>query len=157
MSPSKKKVQTVLRQSVNRLLGQQNSQGCWSFPVHLGSHYIWLYALFLEWLRFREFSFRLDLNRLAGILPKLQLPGGSWRQPREPAVHSGDINATLINYAALKLFGASISTADVRPALDSARQFTLNAGGIDSTNQFTKTFRRFSARGAGTIFGKPLT
>jgi hypothetical protein len=68
MSLSKQKVQPLLKKSVKTLLDQQDSQGCWSFPAHLGSHYISLYALFLEWLRLRGFSSRLDLNRLAGFL-----------------------------------------------------------------------------------------
>ena len=132
------KVQPLLKKSVKTLLDQQDSQGCWSFPAHLGSHYISLYALFLEWLRFRGFSSRLDLNRLAGILLKAQLPDGSWRQARDPALPSGDINATVLNYAALKFFRTSISTANVEPAIHSARKFILEAGGIDSVNQFTK-------------------
>ena len=140
MSSSKQRVQTILKQSVDTLLGQQDSQGRWSFPAHLGSHYISLYALFLEWLRFRGFSSRLNLNRLAGILLQAQLPDGSWKQARDPALLSGDLNATVLNYAALKFFRTSISTANVEPAIHSARQFILDAGGIDSTNQFTKTF-----------------
>ena len=134
------KVRPILEQSVKALLEQQDRQGCWSFPAHLGSHYISLYALFLEWLRFRGFSSRLDLNRLAGILLETQLPDGSWRQARDPALPSGDINATVLNFAALKFFRASISTANVQPAMAAARRFILAAGGIDSTNQFTKTF-----------------
>ena len=134
------KVKPLLKKSIDTLLDQQDSQGCWSFPAHLGSHYTSLYALFLEWLRFRGFSSRLDLNRLAGILLKAQLPDGSWRQARDPALPSGDINATVLNYAALKFFKSSISVADVRPAMDSARKFILETGGIDSVNQFTKTF-----------------
>ena len=134
------KVQLLLKKSVKTLLDQQDGHGCWSFPAHLGSHYISLYALFLEWLRFRGFSSRLDLNRLAGILLKAQLPDGSWRQARDPALPSGDINATVLNYAALKFFRTSISTANVEPAIQSAREFILEAGGIDSVNQFTKTF-----------------
>ena len=74
MSFMQHEVKPLLKKSVNTLLDQQDSQGCWSFPAHLGSHYISLYALFLEWLRFRGFSSRLDLNRLAGILLKAQLP-----------------------------------------------------------------------------------
>jgi squalene-hopene/tetraprenyl-beta-curcumene cyclase len=140
MSLTNQKVQPTLRKSVTVLLEQQDRQGCWSFPAHLGSHYISLYALFLEWLRFRGFSSRLDLNRLARILLETQLPDGSWRQARDPALSSGDINATVINYAALKFFSNSISTANVRPAMDAARRHILAAGGIDSTNQFTKTF-----------------
>jgi squalene-hopene/tetraprenyl-beta-curcumene cyclase len=140
MSLTNQKVQPILRKSVTVLLEQQDRQGCWSFPAHLGSHYISLYALFLEWLRFRGFSSRLDLNRLARILLETQLPDGSWRQARDPALSSGDINATVINYAALKFFSNSISTANVRPAMDAARRHILAAGGIDSTNQFTKTF-----------------
>jgi squalene-hopene/tetraprenyl-beta-curcumene cyclase len=122
------------------LLEQQDTRGCWSFPAHLGSHYISLYALFLEWLRFRGFSSRLDLNRLAEILLETQLPDGSWRQARDPALTSGDINATVLNYAALKFFRSSISAADVRPAMAAARSFILRVGGIDATNRFTKTF-----------------
>ncbi len=140
MGLAKQKAQTILKQSVDALLEQQDSQGCWSFPAHLGSHYISLYALFLEWLRFRGFSSRLDLNRLAGILLETQLPDGSWRQARDPARPSGDINATVINYAALKFFQASISTANMQPAMGAAKRFILAAGGIDATNQFTKTF-----------------
>ena len=134
------KVQPLLKKSVKTLLDQQDSQGCWSFPAHLGSHYISLYALFMEWLRFRGFSSRLDLNRLAGSFWKTQLPDGSWKQARDPALPSGDINATVLNYAALKFFRNSISTANVEPAMESARKFILAAGGIDSANQFTKTF-----------------
>ena len=137
---TKQKVRPILKKSVEALLEQQDRQGCWSFPAHLGSHYISLYALFLEWLRFRGFSSRLDLNRLARILLETQLPDGSWRQARDPARPSGDLNATVVNYAALKFFRTSISTANVEPAIHSARKFILEAGGIDSVNQFTKTF-----------------
>jgi len=133
-------VKLLLEKSVRTLLDHQDSQGCWSFPAHLGSHYISLYALFLEWLRFPDFSSRLDLNRLATILLKDQLPDGSWRQARDPALPSGDLNATVLNYAALKFFRSSISSADVAPALHSAREFILAAGGIDCVNQFTKSF-----------------
>lgn len=136
----RRKVQSVLKASVKGLLDQQDRQGGWSFPAHLGSHYISLYALFLEWLRFRGFSSRLDLNRLAKILLETQLPDGSWRQARDPLLPSGDINATVVNYAALKFFKNSISSANVPPALAAARNFILAAGGIDATNQFTKTF-----------------
>src|ERR1039458_6587968 len=102
----KQEARPILKKSVKALLEQQDRQGCWSFPAHLGSHYISLYALFLEWLRFRGFSSRLDLNRLARILLETQLPDGSWRQARDPALPSGDINATVLNYAALKFFRA---------------------------------------------------
>jgi len=136
----RQKVEPILKKSVKALLEQQDRQGCWSFPAHLGSHYISLYALFLEWLRFRGFSSRLDLNRLARILVETQLADGSWKQARDPALSSGDINATVLNYAALKFFRNSISAANVQPAMDAARRFILAAGGIDSTNQFTKTF-----------------
>jgi hypothetical protein len=85
MDLTKQKVEPILKKSVKALLEQQDRHGCWSFPAHLGSHYISLYALFLEWLRFRGFSSRLDLNRLARILLETQLPDGSWRQARDPA------------------------------------------------------------------------
>jgi squalene-hopene/tetraprenyl-beta-curcumene cyclase len=140
MRLAKQKVQPILKRSLDTLLEQQDRQGCWSFPAHLGSHFISFYALFLEWLGFRGFSSRLDLNRLARILLETQLADGSWRQARDPMLPSGDINATMLNYAALKSFRASISTANVQPALDAAKRFILAAGGIDSTNQFTKTF-----------------
>ena len=136
----KQKVEPILKKSVEALLEQQDRQGCWSFPAHLGSHYISLYALFLEWLRFRGFSSLLNLNQLARILLETQLADGSWKQARDPAIPSGDINATALNYAALKFFRASISVANVEPAIEAARRFILAAGGIDATNQFTKTF-----------------
>ncbi len=151
------KVRPILNQSVKALLEQQDRQGGWSFPAHLGSHYISLYALFLEWLRFRGFSSRLNLNRLAGILLETQLSDGSWRQARDPARSSGDINATVLNYAALKFFRASISTANVQPAMAAAKKFILAAGGIDATNQFTKTFLAlFGLRGWEEIRRDPL-
>jgi squalene-hopene/tetraprenyl-beta-curcumene cyclase len=136
----KERVEPILKKSVKSLLEQQDDKGCWSFPAHLGSHYISLYALFLEWMRFRGFSSRLYLNRLAGILLETQLPDGSWRQARDPALSSGDINASVLNYAALKFFKTSISVANVQPAMDKAGKFILASGGIDTTNQFTKTF-----------------
>jgi len=134
MSSMRRKVEPVLKESVKALLEQQDRRGCWSFPAHLGSHYISLYALFLEWLRFRGFSSRMDLNRLARILMETQLADGSWKQARDPALSSGDINATVLNYAVLKFFRNSISAANVRPAMEAARGFILAAGGIDSTN-----------------------
>lgn len=140
MCLTRQQAEPILEKSVKSLLDQQDRRGCWSFPAHLGSHYISLYALFLEWLRFRGFSSRLDLNRLAEILLETQLPDGSWRQARDPVLPSGDINATVLNYAALKFFRAAISTANVQPAMGAAKKFILAAGGIDSTNQFTKTF-----------------
>jgi squalene-hopene/tetraprenyl-beta-curcumene cyclase len=140
MCSTRQKAQPILKKSVAALLEQQDGQGCWSFPAHLGSHYISLYALFLEWLRFRGFSSLLNLNRLATILVETQLADGSWKQARDPAISSGDINATVLNYAALKFFKSSISDANVQPAMEAAREFILAAGGIDSTNQFTKTF-----------------
>jgi squalene-hopene/tetraprenyl-beta-curcumene cyclase len=136
----KQKVEPILEKSVRALLERQDRQGCWSFPAHLGSHYISLYALFMEWLRFRGFSSRLDLNRLAKILLETQLPDGSWKQARDPALSSGDLNATVLNYAALKFFRNSLAAADLQPAMETARRFILAAGGIDATNQFTKTF-----------------
>jgi squalene-hopene/tetraprenyl-beta-curcumene cyclase len=148
----KQKVELILKKSVEALLAQQDQQGCWSFPAHLGSHYISLYALFLEWLRFRGFSSRLDLNRLATLLVTTQLADGSWKQARDPALLSGDINATVINYAALKFFRTSISATRVQASTDAAREFILKAGGIDSTNQFTKTFLAlFGLRGWAEI------
>lgn len=148
MSLTREKLQNILKQSVDTLVEQQDKQGRWSFPAHLGTHYISLYALFLEWLRFRGFSSRLDLNRLAEILLKTQLPDGSWRQARDPLLPSGDLNATVINYAALKFFRTSFPAADVRPAMQAASRFIQMAGGINATNQFTKTFLAlFGVRG----------
>ena len=134
------KVKPILQRSAKLLLEQQNSHDCWSFPAHLGSHYISLYALFLEWLRFRGFSSRLNLNRLATILVETQLADGSWKQARDPTTRSGDLNATVLNYAALKFFRTSISVVNVQPALAAAGKFILAAGGMDATNQFIKTF-----------------
>ena len=101
-------MEPILQKSATFLLAKQDRQGCWSFPAHLGSHYISLYALFLEWLRVRGFASRLNLNRLATILVETQLADGSWKQARDPTIHSGDINATVLNYAALKFFRTSI-------------------------------------------------
>ena len=133
-------VEPALRESVGFLLGQQDRNGCWSYPAHLGSHYISLYALFLEWFRVRGFSSRLDLNRLGAILVDTQLPDGSWRQARDPALPSGDINATVLNYAALKFFRGSMTAPHAQAAMAAARGFILAAGGIDSANQLTKAF-----------------
>src|ERR1035438_9539728 len=33
-------VEPILKKSVESLLEHQDKQGCWSFPAHLGSHYI---------------------------------------------------------------------------------------------------------------------
>ena len=123
-----RKIAPILKNSAQLLLEQQDSEGCWSFPAHLGTHYISLYALFLEWLRFRGFSSRLNLNQLATILVETQLADGSWKQARDPAIHSGDINATVLNYAALKFFTTSISVVNVQPALAAARKFILAPG-----------------------------
>jgi squalene-hopene/tetraprenyl-beta-curcumene cyclase len=130
----------TLRKAVESLLGEQDERGAWSYPAHLGTHYVSLYALFLEWLRCRGFSSRLNLNRLARLLLATQLPDGSWKQARDPSLATGDLNATVINYAALKFFRRSISVGPVQPALEAARRYIRAAGGLDATNQFTKVF-----------------
>ncbi|MGO9201498.1 MAG: hypothetical protein ACLQM8_13325, partial [Limisphaerales bacterium] len=43
----------------------------------------------------------------------------SWRQARDPALPSGDINATVLNYAALKFFRTSICS-EAPPQTDEA-------------------------------------
>ena len=137
---TRQSIDPILKKAVKYLLEQQDDRGCWSFPAHLGMHYISLYALFLEWLRCRGFSSRLDLNRLARLLLENQLPDGSWKQARDPSLTSGDINATVINYAALKFFRRSISIPNLQPVLQAASGYIRASGGIDATNQFTKTF-----------------
>ena len=136
----RRNIEEALRQSVKTLLEQQDRNGCWSFPAHLGSHYISLYALFLEWLRFRGFSSQLNLNRLGRILLETQLPDGSWRQARDPLRPSGDINATVLNYAALKFFQNSISIGSVQPAMERPEPSFSQPAALMPTNQFTKTF-----------------
>src|SRR5208283_5119586 len=34
----KQKVELILKKSMEALMSQQDGQGCWSFPAHLGSH-----------------------------------------------------------------------------------------------------------------------
>lgn len=107
----------------------------WDMPSYLGIHYTSQYYLFLRWSG-REKNSALDTKRLRKELLELQLKPGSWMAVRDHLQDKGDINATIMNYAALKAMGEPPSS----PHMMAAKNWIVANGGIEKGSTFTKTF-----------------
>lgn len=125
---------TVERAQEN-LMNLQIDQKLWDMPSYLGMHYTAQYYLFLQWSG-RQKESTLDVNRLKKQLLNKQLPTGGWMTVRDHLKDIGDINASIMNYAALKAMGVSIESHE----LVKAREWIINAGGVEASSTFTKAF-----------------
>ena len=127
------KVNSVLSQAATQVRGLQEKDGSWNLPSYLGTHYLSQYYLFLEWMGARAGS-RLDEKRLRELLIKTQGENGSWIAINDANRDSSDLNATIINYAALKGMGENVDGL----VLSRAKAFILSRGGVQAASTFTK-------------------
>ncbi len=113
---------------------QKGSEGkdYWNLPSYLGTHYLSQYQLLLAWLG--QSSTRLNTLELRSRLAAEQLSDGSWYAIADTNLHSGDLNATILNYLALKAQGAPLESA----LMSKARAYILAKGGMEKASIFTK-------------------
>ncbi|HTV47242.1 MAG TPA: prenyltransferase/squalene oxidase repeat-containing protein [Phycisphaerae bacterium] len=128
----REKLVHVLACSQSRLLDRRIDGRTWNFNSHLGKHFISQYLVLTHW--FGRKAQGLDGNRLRRELIQTQLPDGSWQQIPDVNSCSGELNATVFNYWALKVLGAGPRNT----ALRTARKFILDRGGLKATALFTQ-------------------
>lgn len=131
----RQRAKDTVQKAQDNLMKLQIDGKYWDMPSYLGIHFTSQYYLFLRWSG-REKSSALDAKRLRNELVSLQLPQGSWMTVRDHLQEKGDINATLMNYAALKAMGEPPTTAP----MTAAKKWILDNGGIEKASTFTKTF-----------------
>ncbi len=131
---SRAAINVAIRQGIQNIESVRIDGSHWDLMPYLGTHYISQYALMLRWLGRTKTD--LDENRLKQELITSQLKDGSWQTVSDPNAASGDLNATIFNYWALKSMGIS----EVDPRLKRAWSFVINQGGIEKSSVFTKIF-----------------
>ncbi|MGK5086453.1 prenyltransferase/squalene oxidase repeat-containing protein [Bdellovibrionota bacterium FG-2] len=139
-APTRDDVAAVIEkaQKVNRSLREQDSTGkdFWNLPSYLGTHYLSQFHLLLSWLG--QKSTRLSPAILRSRLLNEQLADGSWYAIYDANLGAnpplGDLNATILNYVALKSQGMALDSDPLRKA----RTYILSRGGIEKSSIFTK-------------------
>ena len=131
----KQATKDVVSQAQENTLKLQINNKLWDMPSYLGLHYTSQYYLFLRWTG-REKQSALDSKRLRSEILNSQLPTGGWITVRDHLKDIGDINATIMNYAALKAMGEPSTSQPMAKA----RSWILKNGGIEKGSTFTKIF-----------------
>ena len=112
----------------------------WNFPLYMGANYVSQYYLMRFWLSAGPSTVaRLPMGdfpttQLKQILTTSQLPDGSWQQTPDPNLEHGNLDATIMNYWALKVMDSSQDS----PTLKLARQFIQEHGGLAKSSAFTR-------------------
>ncbi|MGZ3773430.1 MAG: prenyltransferase/squalene oxidase repeat-containing protein [Pseudobdellovibrionaceae bacterium] len=119
----------------------------WFYPLYLGSMYTSQYILLRHWL---ELSFqnnslkfnelppsRLNEEYFRKFLLQTQLKDGSWQIIYDANMRQGDLNTTILHYAALKVMVLNPDEA-VKEVLQKAKAFILKSGGVEKSSLFTK-------------------
>ncbi|MGK5085417.1 prenyltransferase/squalene oxidase repeat-containing protein [Bdellovibrionota bacterium FG-1] len=122
----------AVRTARTHVMASRTDNQYWNFPSYLGTHYISQYVLLSKWLSIPKSQ--LDPERLKDLVLRTQLADGSWYAVLDTNVHSGDLNATILNYWALKAMGLDPTSTP----LAHARQFILKHGGLEKSSLFIK-------------------
>lgn len=130
----KPELDDVIRSARDFLFSQRVAGDHWNYAAPWGQHYVSMYYIVLKWTG--RSSTVLDANRLRRELLATQRADGSWDAVADPAVPTGNIGATVINYLALKMLGESPQGH----ALQSARQWILANGGIEAGDSYEVIF-----------------
>lgn len=137
-------VNSTISSTQSQLMGNIIEDKYWFYPLYLGSMYTSQYILLRKWL---ELSFeqnslklhelppsRLNETYFKEFLIKTQLRNGSWQIIYDVNKPQGDINTTILHYAALKVMGFKGDSEILKKAKD----FILKSGGIEKSSLFTK-------------------
>ncbi|MGZ3768289.1 MAG: prenyltransferase/squalene oxidase repeat-containing protein [Bdellovibrio sp.] len=116
----------------------------WFYPLYLGSLYTSQYIILRKWLELSYENNSLKLHSLPpsrlneeyfkNFLIKTQLKDGSWQLIYDANERKGDINSTILHYAALKVLGFKPDSE----ILQKAKNYILKNGGIEKSSLFTK-------------------
>jgi squalene-hopene/tetraprenyl-beta-curcumene cyclase len=144
MASIKADIQKTLVSAQSQLLQSRVDNKFWNYPLYLGPMYTSQYVLLRHWL---ELSFannslkihdlpasRFNKEYFKNYLINSQMPDGSWQIIYDFNIMTGDINATILHYAALKIMGLSVND----PVLINAKKFILKKGGVKKASLFTK-------------------
>ena len=125
------RVEESLKKGVSNLLNRQQEDGSWSALNDLGHHQSAQRAILYQKLgRLSE----ADAEQSLKFLLSRQLEDGSW--PPYPHAEKGDLDATAIAYAGMKVCGVS----DDAPELKAAERWIDEHGGLDKTRIDMKLF-----------------
>lgn len=129
----------ALRRAGAYAVAHRATPDSWNMPLHMGVNYVVQYYLVRFWLRtdprFDESRLALvDEARLREVLLKTQLADGSWQPTTDPNLESGNLDAAVMNYWALKVSGADLES----DPMVRARRFIRNSGGLGRTSTFTR-------------------
>lgn len=137
-------VRSTIASTQSQLMANFVDNKYWFYPLYLGSMYTSQYVLLRHWL---ELSFendtlklhdlpfsRFNENYFKNFLEQSQLKDGSWQIIYDVNSRQGDLNTTILHYAALKVMGYK-ADAEI---LQKAKTFILKNGGIEKSSLFTK-------------------
>ena len=132
--------ETLRRAEVSTIAAEQDGDH-WNMPLYMGDNYVAQHYLMRFWLA-QDPGFDskilepLDEVRLRDELIKAQLEDGSWQPTLDPALSSGTLDATIMNYWTLKVMGLDPSGS----TLERARSFVVRHGGIEKASAFSRIF-----------------
>ena len=112
----------------------------WNFPLYMGANHVSQYYLFRIWLsagspEFARLQFQdFPIEKFRALLINSQLADGSWQATPEPNLEHGNLDATIMNYWALK----AMNFAEDSAAQAHARQFILQKGGLERASVFVR-------------------
>jgi squalene-hopene/tetraprenyl-beta-curcumene cyclase len=137
-------ISSTLALAQTQTLKLQVNKTYWNYPLYLGSMYTSQYILLRHWILRSSKNNRsydralpnspLDENKFKTELLDTQRTDGSWPIIFDSNTLRGDLNATILHYASLKVMG--LKPTDT--VLINARKFILKNGGITKASLFTK-------------------
>lgn len=131
--PGLSNVEVILQQQKQRLQSEIQINH-WQYPMYMGLSYTSQVWLISRWLGMVNPDW--DPSHFKKLLLQSQLADGSWQPLKDPNNPTGELNATLFNYWALKSMGLPTK----HPALLRARNFILKNGGAEKADKYTKVF-----------------
>lgn len=122
----------IVASATDALARMRDPDGVFSRPAYLGPHYCSQHLLVARWLGRPLAPERTGL--LCALLEREQQADGSWEAAHDGRHPDGDLDASVLNYWALKACGRSPASA---PMLR-ARGFILGKGGLAATSALVK-------------------
>ncbi|MBT3235328.1 MAG: hypothetical protein HN353_05200 [Bdellovibrionales bacterium] len=127
------RVSQSLEQGVDNLYQLQkrdrDDRPYWNYGYYLGSLHSSIYLLYyLYFLKIEQENVPNNIELFRQILRQEQYQDGSWKDFKDKNFDSGTLDATILNYFALKVMGENIGSSHMR----AARRYILQHGGIEA-------------------------
>jgi squalene-hopene/tetraprenyl-beta-curcumene cyclase len=139
-----KEIDVTIASAQSDLMKAREEDKFWNFPLYLGPMYSSQYFLLRHWLELSYVNNSLEIHNLPPTrfdqeafrkyLIKTQKTDGSWQVIEDLNNPAGNLNASIMNYAALKAMGTSVNDN----ILKKAKTYILSQGGIAKSMLFTK-------------------